>query len=119
MPNFYPVRKFRSAIAIVVFAILVAAYFSGDRIDAEGIDIASDAAADYKNVVVINPFPSPTPEAEHWHVAAYYDLENFPSAKFLLNNKDIVAREVRVTLYSLEGSSGSVNLRSMATGIAR
>lgn len=50
------------------------------------------------------PTVNPTPELEHWHVGAYYDLERFPSAKLLLNNKDIVAREVRTTLYRMDGT---------------
>jgi hypothetical protein len=43
-------------------------------------------------------------EKPHNVVAAFYDVQNFPSAKLLLNNKDIVAREVRPTLYNLDGN---------------
>ncbi len=49
------------------------------------------------------PSPTPTPEIPHTLVGAFYDVQNFPNAKLLLNNKDTVAREVRPTLYSLNG----------------
>jgi hypothetical protein len=52
------------------------------------------------------PSPSPTPdETPHYLVGAFYDVENFPTAKLLLNNKDSVSREVRPTLYSLDGQA--------------
>jgi hypothetical protein len=97
------VRLLGFAAVIAVLGILVVSYIPGNHIAAEEANV--DALSRFKadNFIIGNPSPSPTPEAEHWHVAAYYDLENFPSAKFLLNNKDIVAREVRPTLYSLDG----------------
>ncbi len=52
-----------------------------------------------------SPTPTPTPEKTHNVVAAYYDVENFPTAELLLNNKDIVAREIRPTLYNLDGNA--------------
>lgn len=45
----------------------------------------------------------PTPEKPHTLVGAFYDVQNFPNAKLLLNNKDTRAREVRPTLYNLDG----------------
>ncbi len=48
--------------------------------------------------------PSPTPEIEHNLVAAFYDVENFPTAKLLLNNKGLQPIEVRPTLYNLDGN---------------
>ena len=39
----------------------------------------------------------------HTLVASFYDVESFTSAKLLLNNKDIVAREIRPTLYGEDG----------------
>ncbi len=53
---------------------------------------------------VMSPSPSPTPDqTPHTLVGTYYDTQNFPSAKLLLNNKDIYPREVRPTLYSIYG----------------
>ncbi len=52
----------------------------------------------------MGPSPSPTPELTHNVVAAYYDVQNFPTAKLLLNNKDIVPREIRPTLYNSDGA---------------
>lgn len=47
--------------------------------------------------------PSPTPELTHNLVAAYYDVQNYPTAKLLLNNKGLQPIEIRPTLYSLDG----------------
>jgi hypothetical protein len=51
------------------------------------------------------PSVTPTADAAHELVGAFYDVENFPSAKLLLNNKDVIAREVRPTLYNPGGDS--------------
>ena len=51
----------------------------------------------------IFPITEPTPEKQHTLVGAFYDVENFPNAKLLLNNKDTQMREVRPTLYNLDG----------------
>ncbi len=48
--------------------------------------------------------PSPTPEQQHNVVAAFYDVQNFPSARLLLNNKGLEPLEVRPTLYNLDGN---------------
>ncbi len=49
------------------------------------------------------PLTEPTPETPHNLVGAFYDVENFPDAKLLLNNKGIKPLEVRPTLYNLDG----------------
>jgi hypothetical protein len=41
----------------------------------------------------------------HNLVAAFYDLENYPGARLLLNNKGLNPIELRPTLYSLDGGA--------------
>jgi hypothetical protein len=43
-------------------------------------------------------------ETPHTLVADFYDIENFPNAKLLLNNKTGQPIEVRPTLYNLDGN---------------
>lgn len=42
-------------------------------------------------------------EKPHYLVAAYYDVQNFPTAKLLLNNKGLQTVEIRPTLYNSDG----------------
>lgn len=60
------------------------------------------------SVVLPTLSPSPTPELTHNLVAAYYDVQNFPTAKLLLNNKGLEPIQVSPTLYNLDGVSMSV-----------
>jgi hypothetical protein len=52
--------------------------------------------------LAFSPDPTPTPEITHTLVAAFYDTENFATAKLLLNNKGLETIVVHPTLYSLE-----------------
>ncbi len=45
------------------------------------------------------------PQTPHNLVAAFYDVQNFPTAKLLLNNKSLHPIEVRPTLYNLDGDT--------------
>lgn len=53
---------------------------------------------------VASPSPSPTPDqTPHDLIGSYYTVEYGVNARLMLNNKDIVAREIRPTLYNLQG----------------
>lgn len=97
MSKSHPYRCFCPSLFLVAVAVMLGV-FMPRSVSAENF---SSISSDTQKVF---PTADPTPELEHWHVGAYYDLERFPSAKLLLNNKDIVAREVRTTLYRMDGT---------------
>ena len=47
-------------------------------------------------------------------VGAFYDVQNFPSAKLLLNNKGIKPLEIRPTIYNASGQSIEIPLVTVA-----
>ena len=96
--------------AVVLLVIILAVAFasretrvkSAGGISSSPIGSSSDEDTPLSSTVLL-PDPSPTPDITHNVVASYYDVQDFPSARLLLNNKDIVEREIRPTLYSLDG----------------
>ncbi|CAN5691104.1 hypothetical protein BH20ACI4_BH20ACI4_23080 [soil metagenome] len=68
------------------------------------IEISKQTENGFLTTFLANPTPTPG-EKPHTLVGAFYDVQNFPTAKLLLNNKDTQAREVRPTLYSLDGQA--------------
>lgn len=71
---------------------------------ANKIEISEQTEKGFLTTFLANPTPTPS-ENPHILVGAFYDVQNFPTAKLLLNNKDIIAHEVRPTLYSLDGQT--------------
>ena len=51
-----------------------------------------NAIPNQANIVLPTLLPSPTPELTHNLVAAFYDVQNYPSARLLLNNKGLPRR---------------------------
>lgn len=83
---------------LFIFCFFVVIDFAGIQ------NVRSESERSQIVIPATSPTPTPTPEKTHNVVAAYYNVENFPTAELLLNNKDIVAREIRPTLYNLNGN---------------
>jgi hypothetical protein len=97
-PNFY-VRSLKTIRFFCIFtflAISIAFTFELTNVKSESFDNEANQLAD-----------STVPAAELTHnlVASFYDLENYPTARLLLNNKGLSPIELRPTLYSLDGSA--------------
>lgn len=99
MPRFLSLpTKYRILLIVLfVFSFLLLSQF----VSAELFKPFQRVEAQSENSKQSAENPDQTP---HNVVAAFYDVQNFPSAKLLLNNKDIIAREVRPTLYNLDGN---------------
>jgi hypothetical protein len=91
-----------SLFASITFAVQLPGFVS-EASDKNLSETSETALANQAKPSVSILTPDAPPEKPHTLVGSYYDTENFPAAKLLLNNKDIVAREVRPTLYGLDG----------------
>ncbi len=100
------VRFFQTNRLSFLSAILLASLFFLVSVQAENRNELKEIGLVPVFPLSISANPTPTPdETPHILVGAFYDVQNFPTAKLLLNNKDIVAREIRPTLYSLDGQT--------------
>jgi hypothetical protein len=100
-------ESFRSVLLLVLFLFVTAAFavqIPNIKSNAENI-FQSNENSETKQISIVLPSlsPSPTPELTHNLVAAFYDVETYPNAKLLLNNKGLSAIEIRPTLYNLDG----------------
>jgi len=100
-PNFY-VRSLKTIRFVCIFTFLamsIAFTFELTNVKSETFAAATDAANQLADSTV------PATELTHNLVASFYDLENYPTARLLLNNKGLSPIELRPTLYSLDGNA--------------
>jgi hypothetical protein len=100
-PNFY-VRSLKTIRFICIFtflAISIAFTFELTTVKSETFETETAAANQPADSTVL------ATELTHNLVASFYDLENYPTARLLLNNKGLSPVELRPTLYSLDGNA--------------